>query len=87
MPQTEPFFLVIFPPAARQITAHNRLYFDRSQFLGDNRTFLNGLGFMFGQYVISRVTGKMIRHDMRQFFKPEIGNLRQNFSFTRNRIV
>ena len=65
MPQTEPF-LVIFPPAARQITAHNRLYFDRSQFWQQPRVS-RWFGFMFRQHVINRIAGKMIGHDMRQF--------------------
>ena len=80
-------FLIIFPTAACQITTHNGLHFHRSEFFSHDGAFLQSFSFVFRQNIVNRLTGKMVRHDMSQFFKPKIGNLSQNLPFTRNRII
>ena len=72
-----------WPPtsAAGQIAAHDGFDFHGREAFGDDGALFDGTGFAFGQNVVNGVAGEVVGHDVLEFFKPEVGNLRKDFAF------
>lgn len=77
-------FSVFLPAAAGEVAAHDGFDFDGGEAFGDDGAFFDGSGFAFEQNVVHALAGEVVGHDVREFGKPEVGDLGKDFAFARD---
>ncbi len=79
--------LVVLPPRADEITAHDRLDRQRLEFLHDDRSAPDLRGFVRAlDHRLGGRTVQVIWHNVRELPEPEVGHLIQHFALAGNRV-